>query len=412
MKDRLPAPPIWVWALLVVTACTPDTPESPFVSMEVVETPAGAGSGEPFLSVSGSDVYMSWLEEVAGGEHDLRFAMLRGGSWGEARTVQRSDGFFVNWADFPSVTPSPDGLLWAPWPQRGAMGGSDYGVRIARSSDGGATWSEPWTPHEDDTPTEHGFVSVLPLGDGVGVTWLDGRQYVEGPNGAPATSEMTLRFRAVAADGMPGPETLVDARVCDCCQTDAAMSDAGPVVVYRDRTAEEIRDIYVTRQVDGVWTEGTPVHRDGWEIGGCPVNGPAVTARGSQVSVAWFTGAGDEPRVKVAFSADDGATFGPAVVVDDGNPIGRVDILHTGDGQVLVSWLEQTGDESASLRVREVRADGSMSGSGTVSESSAARASGFPRMARSGEGEVVLAWTDVSDQASRVRMAKIQLEEK
>lgn len=410
MNERFPARPTWVCALLAIAACTADTPESSFVSMQAIETPAGAGSGEPFLSTDGSAVYMSWLEEAPEGAHDLRFAALREGTWDEPRTVQRSDGFFVNWADFPSVTPTPDGTLWAHWLQRGAMGGYDYGVRVVRSSDGGETWSDPWTPHEDGTPTEHGFVSVLPMADGVGFAWLDGRQYVEGPDGAPATTEMTLRFRSVGAHGAPGPETLVDARVCDCCQTDGAMTAAGPVLVYRDRTADEIRDIYITRLVDGAWTEGAPVHDDGWEIGGCPVNGPAAAALGDQLAVAWFTGADDVPRVKVAFSADAGATFAPALIVDDGNPIGRVDVLHLGDDRIVVSWLEQTGEETAALRVREVRADGSMSGSGTVSESSAARASGFPRMAPTPDGGVVLAWTDVSGEDALIRMSKLQLE--
>ncbi|MEX2467817.1 MAG: sialidase family protein [Gemmatimonadota bacterium] len=381
------------------------------MSMQAMETPAGAGSGEPFLSTDGSRLYMSWLEEAPAGAHDLRVASLGEGEWDEPRTVERSEAFFVNWADFPSVTPTSDGLLWAHWLERGATGGYDYGVRVVRSSDDGRTWSDPWTPHEDGTPTEHGFVAVLPMDDGIGLTWLDGRRYVDAPDGTPATREMTLRFRMLGAGGMPGPETLVDPRVCDCCQTDAAMSDAGPVVVYRDRTEAEIRDIYVTRRLEGEWTEGVPVHDDGWEIGGCPVNGPAVAARGRQVAVAWFTAPGDVPRVKVAFSSDAGASFGAPVVVDDGNPIGRVDVLYTGEGRALVSWLEQTGDESAELRVREVRADGAASASGTVAASSAARASGFPRMARTAEGGVVLAWTDVSGERSLIRMSRLELEE-
>ena len=410
MHDKALARSTWVWAILATAACTPDTPESPFVSMSTIETPASDGSGEPFLSADGSSVYMSWLEEADSGAHDLRFASLRDGAWDEPRTVERSHDFFVNWADFPSVTPTPDGTLWAHWLERGEMGGYDYGVRVVRSADGGHSWSEPWTPHEDDTPTEHGFVAVLPMGDGIGVTWLDGRQYVDGPDGTLATREMTLRFRTVGTSGLPGPEMLIDPRVCDCCQTDAAMTDAGPVVVYRDRTADEIRDIYVTRLVDGAWTEGAAVHHDGWEIGGCPVNGPAVAARGSQVAVAWFTAAEDAARVKIAFSRDAGANFQPAVVVDDGNPIGRVDVLYVGQDRALVSWLEQTGDESAALRVREIRVDGTMTRSGTVTESSAARASGFPRMARTPSGEVVLAWTDVTGEHARIRMSMLQLE--
>ena len=134
---------------------------------------------------------------------------------------------------------------------------------------------------------------------------------------------MTLRYRAVAADGTVGPEVLVEDRICDCCQTDGAVTSAGPIVVYRDRSDSEVRDIYVTRLVDDRWTSGVPVHDDEWVIPACPVNGPAVAARDEAVAVAWFTGAADEPKVQMAFSVDAGAGFGDPVRIDDGNPLGR-----------------------------------------------------------------------------------------
>lgn len=408
MVLKTPARSLWVVALFVTVSCAPDTPESPLMSMEPVAVPAGAGSGEPFLSSDGERVHMSWLEEMADGSHELRVASLGGDGWSDATTVRRSDNFFVNWADFPSVTPTADGTLWAHWLERGEMGGYDYGIRVVRSDDDGVTWSEPWTPHEDGTPTEHGFVSVWPSAEGIALAWLDGRQYVDGPHGE-ATREMTLRYREVNAHGEAGPETLVDPRVCDCCQTDAAMTSDGSVVVYRDRSEGEIRDIYIARRVGGSWTEGVPVHEDGWEIGGCPVNGPAIAARGRNVAVAWFTGANDVPRTKVALSSDGGATFGAPVVVDDGNPIGRVDILYLDDGRALVSWLEQTGAEAAAIRVRTVDAAGVAGPSGTVSENSAARASGFPRMASVTDGDVVLAWTDATGELPSVRMTRLHL---
>src|SRR5690606_15013816 len=190
--------------------------------------------------------------------------------------------------------------------------------RLGRSGAGGRAWSEPWAPDDDDAAAGHGFVARVPLAGGVGVVGLDGRKYVDAPDGRPATQEMTLRFRHVSADGTPSPETLLDGRVCDCCQTDAAMTADGPVVVYRDRSPGEIRDIYVTRLRNGAWSEGEPVHQDGWEIAGCPVNGPAVAAFGTRVAVAWFAAPGDVARAKVAFSDDGGRTWGPPVVVDDG----------------------------------------------------------------------------------------------
>lgn len=385
-------------------SCAEETPPSTW-SSEELQSPTGADSGEPFLSASGDAVYMSWLERSSEGAHDFLFARFAGGAWGESTLIESSDRFFVNWADFPSVVPGPDGSLWAHWLQRGEQGGYDYGVRVTRSLDAGATWSEPWIPHEDGTSTEHGFVSSAPLEGDMAFVWLDGRNFAPGASGRPPTDEMSLFLRSMSATGPSGPETLLDARVCDCCQTDAAVAGTGPVVVYRDRSPAEIRDIYITRRLDGEWTEGRPVHADGWETGACPVNGPAVAARGDTVAVAWFTAADDIPRVKVAFSRDSGARFGEPSVVDDGDPSGRVDLLMLDDGSVLVSWLERTGGEWAEVRVRHVTQGGGVGESLRVSTSSSERASGFPRMVRTPEGTVLVAWTDVAGSAPRVRLA-------
>jgi hypothetical protein len=277
---------------------------------------------------------------------------------------------------------------------------------VARSTDGGASWSGPWTPHDDRSATDHGFVATVPLADRLAVAWLDGRDFAAG---VPERAEMALYYRVMGADGAAGPEAVLDPRVCDCCQTDAAATSAGPVLVYRDRSPDEIRDIYAIRWRNGAWTEPRAVHADGWETGACPVNGPAVDAREERVAVAWFTAAGGSPRVKAAFSDDAGETFLAPVVVDDGDPSGRVDVVLLDDGGALVSWLERTGGEFAEVRVRYVAPDGGTAPSSSVSASSAERASGFPRMARLSSQQVIVAWTDVGGTLPRVRVAKVDI---
>jgi hypothetical protein len=377
-------------------------------AVDPLPSPAAPGAGEPNLSSAEDGVVLSWLEPAAGDAWSLKVARLAGGSWGPTRTVVTRDDLFVNWADFPSVTALSDGRLAAHWLQRGPAGGYDYGVRIAISDDDGVTWSEPWTPHEDATPTEHGFVSLTAHeGGALGVLWLDGRRYVEGPEG-PATQEMTLRSRVLGADGEPGPEVPVDGRVCDCCQTSMAPTDDGWIAVYRDRSEDEMRDIYAALWSDGAWSEGHAVHRDGWTIDACPVNGPSVDARGQQVAVAWFTGAGDVPRAVVAFSRDGGAFFQEAVRVDGGDPVGRVDVVLEEDGSALATWIERMG-EGAELRVRRVHADGAMGEPLVIARTSGARSAGFPRVVALGPGELLAAWTDVAGEASEVRVARVRV---
>jgi hypothetical protein len=132
-----------------------------------------------------------------------------------------------------------------------------------------------------------------------------------------------------------------------------------------------------------------------------------VDARGDRVAVAWFTAANDSARVKVALSSDAGATFRAPVRVDDGAPGGRVDVAMLADGSALVSWIERLGGDTAAVRVRRVRPTGATGQSVTIANSSAARASGFPRMAVTGN-QVLFAWT-VPGSPSQVHVARTTL---
>ena len=406
---------IWVsfaTLLAALAACTEDdrtvAPPEPIAALA---SPAGPGSSASNLA-TGPDgrVHLSWIEPADSGAHALRFATLEGDGWGPPRTIASGTGWFVNWADFPAMTVLGDGRLAAHYlqaPSPGDGGSYAYHVRVVQSSDGGATWSAPLTAHSDRTLTEHGFASLFPAGgDSLGIIWLDGRGF--DPQFG-ATEEMGLRSVSIAADGGMGAESLIDGRTCECCQTSVALTDRGPVAVYRDRDDREVRDIHLSRLADGRWSEGRPVHRDGWEINGCPVNGPAVASDGAaRVVVAWFTGARDSARVYASFSEDRGDTFAPPIRIDGGAPVGRVDAEMLADGGALVSWIESGGEGGGNVLVRRVRPDGTLEEPRLVTASSGARSSGFPRMAVSGE-TVVFAWTDPGD-PTRVRTARAALE--
>ncbi|HWL39539.1 MAG TPA: hypothetical protein VNO75_04810 [Gemmatimonadaceae bacterium] len=381
--------------------------------IDSIASPAGNGSAEPNLTAAPDGrVYMTWLEPSDSG-HTLRFAVLDGEQWSRAQTIRAGRDFFVNWADFPSIEVLADGRLAAHWLQRNGSGTYAYGVRISQSADGGRTWSSAVTPHRDNSQTEHGFVALWPDAGTLGAVWLDGRNFKPGghdaPNGHNAANEMMLLTTAVRADGSLAPEIRLDERACDCCQNSAAVTADGPIVAYRDRSPDEIRDIHVTRRVAGKWSAGVPVHADNWKIAACPVNGPAIAAVGRRVALAWFTAANDSARVKVAFSDNAGSSFSAPVRVDGGNPAGRVDVAMLEDGGALVTWIERSGGDTAAVQTRRVRTDGTMGPSMTIASASAARASGFPRLAITGS-DVVFAWT-VPGRPSSVRVALARLSE-
>ncbi|HKY03953.1 MAG TPA: sialidase family protein [Blastocatellia bacterium] len=384
-------------------------PASPALTLQQIDSPARAGSGQPNLYVSADGLlYLSWIEVVEGKGHAVRFAARKGGIWSEPRTIIESADLLVNWADFPSLVALPGGELVAHWPVKGDPGTHASSIRISRSTDGGKTWSKPVIPHSDKSMVEHGFVSMVALPDGrVAALWLDGRNKKPDPHGGHAsTGDTNLRYTVVGAGGQASEDMLIDPRVCDCCPTSAALTSEGPVAVYRDRSEKELRDISIVRLVKGRWTDPRPVSTDGWEIHGCPVNGPSVAADGRRVAVAWFTAPKEKSRVKIAFSNDAGATFGGPIQVDDATPAGRVDISMLPDGSALVSWLERT-ERGGEIKVRRVKADGSRSAPVTVAESNALRVTGVPQIVRAGN-EVFFAWTEPGTPSSvRVAVAKI-----
>ena len=370
--------------------CSAETPRETVARLAI---PAAAGSMGPNLA-SGPDktVVLSWIEPD-GDDHALRFSVLEDGAWGSPRTVTSGASWFVNWADFPSVVPLSDSLWGAHWLVSQPAGGYAYDVNVAISRDAGDTWSKPFLPHFDDTPTEHGFVTLFPDLGGIGLVWLDGRKMVnEFDEHDVSTSGMTLRTATFGEDLLPVREALVDDLICDCCQSDVAMTGDGPVAVYRDRTTSEIRDVLVARRVFGEWQAGVPVARDNWKIAACPVNGPVIRANGTKLAVAWFSAAGDRPIVQVAWSGDNAKTFSPPIEIDTEKPLGHVGAALLPDGDLIVSWHRSTGEGGAELLLRRVSASGDLSDVFVVEEAADVFAISVPQVALSANS-IIAVWT-------------------
>ena len=377
------------------------------LTVATVPSPAAAHSGQPQLSSLGDRVVLSWVERT-GETAALRFAERIDGGWSTAQTVASGADWFVNWADVPSVVPLQHESMAAHWLQKSAASTYAYDVRLAFSRDRGRTWSPSVTPHHDGTQTEHGFASLFPMaGQGLGLAWLDGRQMKQGAKEGSDAGNMSLRGAMFAPDGSQASEVLIDDRVCECCPSAAALTADGPIVAYRNRTSDEIRDIYIARLVGGTWSEPRAVHNDHWRIAACPVNGPALSARGRDVAIAWFTGVGDQGHVYSAFSSNAGETFGQPIRIDDVGAVGRVDVELLADGAAAVTWIE-FADQRSTFRIRRAEPNGARSASLAVSAIASGRSSGYPRMARRGE-QLIFAWVEAGDRP-QVRTAVGQIE--
>jgi hypothetical protein len=179
------------------------------------------------------------------------------------------------------------------------------------------------------------------------------------------------------------------------------------IVSFRNRTKDEIRDIYVERLVAGHWSAPTMVHDDGWKITACPINGPAISANGREVAVAWYTAKDDQGKAFVAFSHDAGHTFGAPIRVDDSTSLGRLGVQMLADGSAAVIYNEFANKHSQ-FRVRKISANGVRSPAVTVAETSSGR---YPRVARD-RNELLFSWTDGEGTATKVLTARASLDAK
>lgn len=385
MTNRL----IMLAAALAMAGCATTKEETAAVT--VIDSPAASPSAEPFLfTASDGSVYLSWIEKQDN-RSDFKFSKLVNNKWSAPTLIDSGRTWFVNWADYPMMAASGKNLV-AHYLDKSGNGTYAYNVKLTTSPDEGKTWTPAAVLHDDGKQAEHGFVSLLPYGVNFFVAWLDGRNTVmdgmegmdhhEGHHG-----QMSLRGAIIDRNGKKLDEWELDNRTCDCCQTSTALTSNGPVVVYRDRSDDEVRDISIVRLVNGAWTKPQSVHSDRWKIAGCPVNGPQVVSQGDRLAVAWFSVPDGKSRVNVIFSQDGGKTFGEPVRIDEGAAIGRVDITMLDDENVFVTWMEGTV-----IKIAKVSEKGK-GPSSVIASSSEARSSGFPQVTRSGN-QLIFAWTD------------------
>jgi hypothetical protein len=130
--------------VLSVFGCTARRNTDQSLIIKRTDSPAGVDSREPELNATPDGrIVMSWVEKRGDKRYALRFSVLDANGWSENRTVSEGDNWFINWADFPSVIALSDGSLAAHWLVKSGTATYAYDVNIARSSDGGWTWSRP-----------------------------------------------------------------------------------------------------------------------------------------------------------------------------------------------------------------------------------------------------------------------------
>ena len=131
-----------------------------------------------------------------------------------------------------------------------------------------------------------------------------------------------------------------------------------------------------------------------------------MDAFGDLVAAAWFTAADGKPQVNLSFSMEE-HNFNDPFIVDDTDPLGRVDVVFIDKNAAAVSWLD--GGDKATIKYCIISNDGSMSIPKVVAYTSGSRGSGFPQMTKT-NNYLYFAWTSIKeDKTSTVKVARQKL---
>jgi len=365
-------------------------------------------NAQPSLVSGEGSLSLSWISSNEGNKSTLNFSQLKEGKWTNTQTMATGSNWFVNWADFPAHAIN-ENLILSSYLKKSDSGTYTYDVILSLQKLSGEKVKEDFLLHTDGVKAEHGFVSIIPNhNQGFFITWLDGRNTVDKDLDG-YHKPMTIRFAEITNKGDIIDESELDSATCDCCQTSIAVTNKGPVVVYRDRSDKEVRDIYIARKINGIWGVPTPIHNDGWEINGCPVNGPKVASNSNNLAISWFTVSNEKPTVNLSFSKSNGASFGTPIKINDDDAIGRVDVAFLNPQEVLVSYIE--GDDVGTyLRIKKVSIDGKVSAPITISKIDGGRNSGVPQLEIL-DNEAFIVWTVLKGKKNQLKTVKLSFKD-
>lgn len=367
-----------------------------------IENPTKAESGSlSFYESHDGSILLSWIEEQDS-LAQLKYANFTDDTFEESKLIAKGYDWFVNWADFPGMAVFSNDTKVAHWLQMSGDGTYDYDVRYS-IKEANHQWSNATVLHQDGISAEHGFVSMTAYHDKVLAIWLDGRNTKTEPKTSHdghvddhghGGNPMTLRSALITHDGTVSNRLEMDQSVCDCCQTDLAETSCGLIAVYRDRSLDEIRDIYFSIFDGSQWSESKPVYKDQWKIHGCPVNGPSVAAKGSEIAVAWYTEAEETRSIKLARSSSCDPAFKEPVLIASGDSImGRIDLIMDKKNNAILIWMAEVQTE-ANLHLTKVNINGEVIFDQVITQMSKSRRSGFPRLAGVDLEKYIVAYRD------------------
>jgi hypothetical protein len=370
----------------------------------------GLSNSTPSLAVLGRTVVAVWTAGT-GGVVDAYAAMSTdaGATFSAPRRVNDQSGeVSTNNEQPPRVVISGSAaarivtVIWSKRSDPSQKARQDV-VRMARSTDGGRTFSPARMIHDPKLSGARGWESLAAGSDGlIHAVWLDGRDAEAKMSEAMATKRQPWQevyHATVTPDGRIVENQIADG-VCFCCKTALAVDGRGGVyAAWRHIFPGSIRDIAFARSTDGGFHFDplVRVSEDKWEINGCPEDGPAMAVDSSGViHIVWPTLVNQGTPQKAIFYATsrDGKTFSPRSRVPTAgitNPA-HPQLTLTPDGGAVIVW-DETMNGARRVSMSRVSRAGAFAPPQVLSASEPAS---YPVAVQPGGADLLVAWTNKS----------------
>ena len=406
-------------AMLAATGCRGGRLEiEPLALPPVSAMPQSADAALAVDSGSG-DLLLSW---VGGGERGWSLYFARsadeGRSWSKAALVADGPGEVQPHGESsPRLVAGPGAQVALAWPNSVRVEGRQWPatmMRLARSDDGGATWSTPMTLNDDSTgaPVSHQFHGAAWQGDsGLVVAWLDERHAaaeVAAAGTPPIGGEPDATIYAASSADFGrswAPNTRLWGAACPCCRVTLTRGqDGGVTAAWRQHFTGSVRDVVVAPVGTGA-TAPRRVHDDGWVYPGCPHTGPAAAALRGAVHTAWYSGKPGASGIfyrRVGIAPGDSA--GPLVPIFTGGqvPTAHAAVVPLPDGGALVAY-DVGPDGKRLIRLARITHAGRRSAEATVPGS---EGGAYPQLALTSGGDAVVAYTVTAGEVRAVKAAR------
>jgi hypothetical protein len=364
-----------------------------------IASPARPGSFSPRVTaMHDGSTLLTWLEPENDKTAALRYSFLRDGRWSTSATIVAAQPFSRHPSEAPGVIALSKTNLIAYWSQKPPterIPSQEVDVYFSVSTDQGLHWTAPTLVNLAGTGEESSYPSAAPVDSThAALIWLDGRNWRK-------QKRVTLMTRSVQSDGTMTDAADIDPDTCTCCPTSMVQTGSGLLAAYRGHTPENIRDISLLQNVQGRWSQPRIVHADNWHFQGCPVNGPNLDVNGTTTALIWFSAPQDQPEVKVAFSGDGGSQFTAPRRVDEGDVIGRTQVVLLPGRSAVAFWVENKSGTTR-LRGRRVHDAGTLEPPFEVARGVGL---GYPHAARLAKGAAVT-WAD--EGSRRIHFATVE----